>query len=358
MLSSPILKGLNSYLASLDATAAVYDSSFKLAAAVNMDFFEQLDISAVKENPPSKGEKFYSLDVNGEKLILAVTPLFKSKRIVTAYTFVVRDEYQLYKQICVGASNDYFIALLDRMQDGLRKCCELNETALNQSGGKKLAAVLEEQRNAIDELRSEIFETRLAAFPSSEVNSRINCNVSALLSALCSDTAECLQDIKRKVSAEIDEKSYYSNIDFNLFTVAFTNLIRYHLQCSPLKSTVSIKSELNSDNFLEIMIKTKSDAKRIESGTDAVLAKYFRDFANRIIRSNFDGEYDHKQEGNMTVSIVRLYVSKKNRGSLLTGKNSAYLSDDYKPMRSSLARVINSEKDEMKTRRSSKKTEQ
>lgn len=357
MLSAPILKGLSAYLSSLDAVSAIYDENFNLVSTESKDFFEKLDIEAVRSPPPIKEETFYTVEADGEKMILSVTPIFKSKRIVTAYTFVVRTDYQLYKQTCAGTMPDYAALFLDRIKKGICDCSELNELAREGNGSKKILSLLEAQQDVIDKLYSELSETRYSAFPSKSVNSRLNCNISALLETLCSDTAESLKEVKRKVNADIDTRNYYSKIDFNLFTAAFSNLLRYHIRYSPLKSPINIKSAVNSENLFELTVKTKVDDKKFETREDTMLAQYFRDFAYKIICYDFGGEFETDIDGDSIVSIVRLPVAKKNRGSLLTDKNSAYLGSDYKPMRTNLAQIIEDETAALKSQRSSKKSD-
>lgn len=356
MLSSPILKGLTSFLSSLDAISAVYDVDFNLASTDSEEFFKDLDISAVISNPPVKDETTYTVTVNGEKIILSVTPIFKSKRIITAYIFIARTDYQLYKQICAGSMPDYFTMLLNKVKAEIVRCSEMNEIAQNTNASKKLTSILEEQKQVLNELYSELNRTRCSVFSDAEINSRINCNVSALLNVLCDDVSECLKDAKRKVNFDIDTRNYYSKIDFNLFTAAFSNILMYHLCCSPLKSTVSIKSEVNAEKLLELTVKTKADNKRNEAAEENTRAKYFRDLAYKIICYDFGGECEISNDGDTVITIIKLPVSKKNRGSLLTSKNSAYLGSNYKPMYECLSYVIKSESAALKKQRGSKKS--
>lgn len=357
MLSSPILKGLTSFLSSLDALSAVYDADLNLVSTDSEEFFQTLDISAVTSDPPVRGETAYSIEADGEKMILTVTPIFKSKRIITAYIFVARTDYQLYKQLCAGSMPDYFTMLLDHIKEELAACSELNEIAQNTSGTKKVTSLLEDQKQTLNELYSRLSRTRNAVFSDAEVNSRLNCNVSALLSALCEDAAECLKEVKRKVSFDIDARNYYSKIDYNLFTSAFSNILMYHLLCSPLKSTVSIKTVVNSEKLLELTVKTKADKKKAETDDEAIRARYFRDLAHKIICYDFGGECEISNDGGSVISVIGLPIQKKNRGLYLTSKNSAYLGDDYKPMYEHLSYVIKSETAALKKQRSSKKSD-
>lgn len=357
MLSSPILKGLTSFLSSLDAISAVYDVDFNLASTDSEDFFNELDISAVKSNPPTRGETTYTVTVNGEKMILSVTPIFKSKRIITAYIFIVRTDYQLYKQICAGSMPEYFTMLMNKIREEIADCHRMNEIAQNTSASKKLVSLLEEQKRVLKDLYSELDRTRCDIFPDSKSGGRINCNVSVLLNNLCVDASECLKDVKRKANLDIDTRNSYSNIvDFNLFTSAFSNILMYHLHYSPLKSTVSIKSAVNADRLLELTIKTKNDSKTGESAQDAARAKYFRDLAYKIICYNFGGECEINNVGDTVITIIKLPVSMKNRGPQLTSKNSPYLGSDYKPMHENLSYIIKSESSALKKQKDSKKS--
>ena len=227
----------------------------------------------------------------------------------------------------------------------------MNEMAQNTNASKKLTVLLEEQKRVLNELYSELNRTRCSIFSDTEINSRINCNVSALLNVLCDDTSECLKDVKRKVNFDIDTRNYYSKIDFNLFTSAFSNILMYHLCYSPLKSAVSIKSEVNAEKLLELTIKTKAD-KKVEPTEETTRAKYFRDLACKIICYDFGGECEINNDGGTFITVIKLPVSKKNRGSLLTSKNSAY----YKPMYECLSYIIRSESAALKKQRGSKKS--
>lgn len=357
MLSSPVLKGLTSFLSSLDAASAIYDADFNLASTDSEEFFKKLDLSAVISNPPTKEETAYTVTVDGEKIILSVTPVFKSKRIITAYILVARTDYQLYKQICAGSIPDYFTMLMNDIKKEIVRCSEMNEIAQSANTSKKLALLLEEQKSVLNKIYSELNRTRCSIFSDTELNSRINCNVSALLSVLCDDASECLKNVKRKISFDIDAKNYYSKIDYNLFAAAFSNILMYHMHYSPLKSTVSIKSSVNAEKLLELTVKTKADKKEIEPAEENTRVKFFRNLAHKIVCYDFGGECETKNEDGTVITIVRLPVSKKNRGLLLTSKNSAYLGSDYKPMPESLSYIIEAESAALKKQKGSKKSE-
>ena len=348
MLSTPILKGLTSFLSSLDAVSAVYDTDFNLVSTDSENFFNELDIGAVVSNPPQKGETAYTVTANGEKMTLSVTPVFKSKRIITAYIFVARSDYQMYKQLCAGSMPDYFSMLTDRIRESIAACSQMNDLIQNMSPSKKTSVLLQEQKNILNGLYAELDKTRSSIFSSAKVNDRINCNVSALLSSLCNDTLDCLKDTKRKVNIDIDTKNCYCNIDHDLFTSAFSNALTYHLLCSPLKSTVNISSTVNNEKYLELTIKTKA------AENNAADAKFFRDLAHKIICYDFGGEYEIDNSGNYVVTMIKLPVSMKNRGQKLSGKNAPYLDESYKPIYGNISHVINIEAAELKKQKGSK----
>lgn len=359
MLSAPILKGLTSFLSSLDAISAVYDTDFNLVSTDSEDFFSDLDVSTIASDPPQRGETAYTVMVNGEKMILSVTPVFKSKRIIAAYIFVARSDYQLYKQMCAGSIPDYFSIIMDRIREDIAACSQMNDLLQNTGSPKKNAALLQEQNRILKGLYADLGKTRSSIFSTAKVDDRINCNVSALLNCLCNDTLDCLKDVKRKVNIDIDTRNCYCNIDHELFTAAFSNALMYHLQCSPLKSAVNIKStiyaESYAENYFELTVKTKALPEEDETTeNDAASAKYCRDLAHKIICYDFGGEYEIDNSDGYVTTMIKLPVLKKNRGKQLNSNNSPYLGADYKPMYGNLSHMITVESAELKKQKGSK----
>ncbi len=356
MLSAPTLKGLISYLSSLDGIAAVYDENFNLADSTDKEFFKKLNLDEIKADPPTRLESYYKIEVDGERYVLSVTPIFKSKRVITAYSLVARNDYQIFKQAAVGMMPEYFSLILDDIKKNLSECTDLNDLAVKEVSAKRSASLLSAQKQMIRNLCSKVDDTTYSIFAHSQVNSRVNCNVTALISALCSDTSECLKGVKRKVSLELEEKNLYAKIDYNLFATAFANIIKYHLNNSPLKSAISITSIISEEGNFVLTVKTKASGKKTinENITES---KYFRDLAHKLICYDCKGECEFSVSGGYVCTVVTVPVSKKNRGSLLTGKNSAYLDEDYKPMKAILEDNIKWESDELKEIKALKKSE-
>lgn len=351
MIPSPIMRGLTSYFSSIDAKTAIYSDSFELISSPCMDYFKNLDISAIVADPPVKDEKIYSVKAGDEKAVISVTPVFKSKRIVAAYAFVVRSDYYIYKMMNAGIIADYTNYTLEKHRDHITDVIQNNKIIIEcikkGESTEETLDLLEKQNDILIDVYSELNRTRYSAFADSGYK-RVNCNVTALLSALCSEAELCFREVKREVIIDIEQRNYYAKIDFNLLTIAISNLLHFHLYTSPLKSKIHISTLCDEESCIEITLRSKLDKTGYEELQDKASALFLRDLAHKIICYDCNGEYKLNQNDKELESKIMIPVSKKNRGSLLTSKNSAYLGMDFKPLHSSLSGIIASEMQKLK----------
>ncbi len=88
----------------------------------------------------------------------------------------------------------------------------------------------------------------------------------------------------------------------------------------------------------------KSKSKKDELDMSVIkYAAFSRNFAEKIIRTDCYGIFKCHDDGKTTSTEFELPVFLKNRGSMLTSRNSVYLDPEYKPVRSLLKKIMESE---------------
>ena len=336
MVTASVLKGVTTYLSSLNAKSAVYSDDLTLEWTNCEEFFKALDTNIIRAALPIKSEQPVSVVVGRVKYAMNVVPLYRSKRLVCGYVCVLRDSYEIHKMISSSAMADYNELFLKETQEratriiGASKVME--KLVPRGENGEKLLELIKEQHVQAERIFTEASGNSTAlALRGEDDELYVNCNISALVSGLCTEASQCLVKTKRRLIKNIDGRSYYAKIDYKTFAIAFMSAFRSHLYISPLKSDIEISSRFEEgDCFITVKSDILPDdmidyAQEIKSQQD-------RELARRIIMSECDGSLTFTAEGGKAVTEMRVSVIKKNRGQLLNNSNSEYLAGGYRPV--------------------------
>ena len=338
-----VLKGLTSYLSSLDGISAVYDKNFKLQWTNCEEFFNELDISEIKADKPNK-ETHYKTAYRKETALLTVVPLIKGVHTFDGCTVTVKTTYQVFKMISNTSAADHVNLCLAESQAMLEELDMINKklSEKNLDSEKPENADLADSRDRImSAIETDIDNCFKTLFPEKE-ETNTNCNVSRLLLSVCEDTKECLKGISRKVSANVTDVKCYRLIDHKLLSAGVANLLKCHLKLSPLKSPVSVQVICEKDRFLKTIIKTKSRRKDL-TDSDILACEFSRNLAEKIIRDDCGGKFSFVDNEKSIISEFKLPVTLKRKGPDLNAKNAPYIIDGYKPVRDMLKKVMETE---------------
>lgn len=331
-IKSPTLRNTVELLKSTDGLTALYDAELNLYWASDTDFFSDFDMTEIKKELPITKETHFSVTVNGEKCVLTVTPAHKSVRTVADYSFVIRNNYQIYKMLRFSGNMDFLEKNIESCSEKIEKIKELNTKIKAASKDKKassaaaLSSLIAEQSRSIGEVSSELNNQRQYTVKEYD---KSNANMTDFIGVLCNEIKEVYKGINRKISTQISERNFYYSIDIELYASAFLQILRFHTCTSPLKSTISITGDYHDGKGYGITIKTKANPDIGREEYD--LYNSYREIAKKIILYDFNGYFstDDSDKGNVTVAVIP--TLRKNRGSLLTLRNAPYFKDDFKP---------------------------
>lgn len=340
MISAPNLKSLTYYLSSADGISAIYDENFELQWTNCGEFFSELDILKIQAEAPTE-ETHYRVNYFGENALMTVTPLYRSVRTVSAYTVTVRSSYQVFKMVSCTSAADHFTMLLEEYGQKTAEMIELNQKLSLLVKNGKAGELISSQNRILGSINTDMADYSMAIFPKDRPVT-LNCNIASLLSAVCKDAEVCLKDIKRKLTSDLEDRPCYLKIDHNLLSSAIAALLNYHLSISPLKSGISIRTSCAGDKLFRVVIKSKSDREGL-SERDIMFCSFRRNLAEKIIRKDCGGTFSFTDDGKTAVSEFSLSVFLKNRGSMLTAKNSTYLNPNHKPVRHLLKKTMEAE---------------
>lgn len=336
-VSTSVLKGVTTYLSALNASSAVYSDDLKLLWTSEDGFFKTVDTKFISDALPIKEERHLSLTVDNERFAVGVTPLYRSKRLVSGYVCVMRDSNDIYMMANSSAVADYARMFLEDIQQKANRIISI---------GKLLDGLIPEgeSRERIHELIRDQYVQSMRICTEAAANSAIipshkgeddrptvNCHVSALISVLCNETSQCLVKTKRKLVKDIDMNNYYARVDYRVLAVAFMSMFRSHLYISPLKSDIQVSTRFEDGVYLITVASGLIPEKDIDS-VQRGKSRQDRGLARKIVTTDCGGSLTFTEKKNTAVSEMKLPVIKKNRGASITGTNSGYLSGQYKPV--------------------------
>ena len=341
MISAPVFKSIKSLLSNVDGVSAVYDEHFVLQWS-NSDFFKKFDISEIKSKP-LLCETHFKVLYKGESAVLTVTPIYRSKRVVDAYTFSVRNVYQIYKMLCCSAASDYYPIVFEDYMQQANSLIDMNNDLMENDQIDKDTDIINFQNRMLSTMKNDMESLSKSLFVKKEPIT-VNCNVSLLMSVICKDAAYCLNDIKRSLNGKLDDRNYYTKINFDLFALAVGNILNCHLALSPLRSAMTVNTCCEKEKYFHVVIKSKSKPKKDKTDLyKEMYAAFKRDLAEKTIKCDCNGIFKYSDDDKSVVTEFKLPVFLKNRGSMLTSRNSAYLNPSYRPVRAMLKKIMESE---------------
>lgn len=334
MVTASVLKGVITYLSSLNASSAVYNDDLTLVWTNCDEIFKKLDTKVISDAFPIKTEQPVPVTVDRTKYVMNVVPLYRSKRLVCGYVCVLRDSCEVYRMVNSSAVSDYNELFLRETQEkatrivGISKVME--ELISDGKNIEKLSQLVKEQYTQALRLFTEASGNSAVFSAKSESDGiSVNCNVSALIAGLCAEANQCLVKTKRKLIKELDTRNYYARVDYKTFSVAFMSTLRSHMYISPLKSNIHVTSRFEDGDYL---ITVKTDMLSSISFLQEIKSQQDRELARRIVVFDCGGNLTFTEDNGTAVSEMRIPVIKKNRGPSLHSSNSDYLTGNYKPV--------------------------
>lgn len=336
MVSSSVLRGVTTYLSSLNAKSAVYNDDLTLIWTNCDEFFKAFDTTVITKAQPIRSEKPVPVVVDKVKYVMNIVPLYRSKRLVCGYVCVLRDSYEVYQMVNNSAVSDHIEMFLQEAQEKTTRIIGISKVmeglVPDNENKERLEQLIREQSMHAMRLFTEASSTSAITSAGAEANAPgVNCNVSALISGLCAEANQCLVKTKRKLIKDIDIRSYYAKIDYKLLALAFMSMFRSHLYISPLKSNIEVSSRFEEGDYF-ITVKSELLPEEEMDLHQEQKAMQDREMARKVIASDCDGSLTFTADKNTAVTEVKLPVVKKNRGPSLNNVNSEYLVGSYKPV--------------------------
>lgn len=340
MISAPNLKFLKSYLSGAEGISAIYDENLVLQWSDCDDFFEKIDISDILSKEIFI-ETHFTVPYGDSSATLTVTPIFKSKRIIDAYAVTVKNAYQIYKMLDCSPIRQHAVMGFEEILLQAEQLLKMNKVLSDIAEGQREIDILNSQNRILSSIKTDMDSLSKAVFAETK-DITVNCNISYLFNAICREAEIYLKDIKRKLTADLDTKCYYIKINYELFSVAIANIFNYHLKLSPLKSTIQAFSACAEEKLFKIVIKSKYDAAEL-SEQDMIRCDFRRSLAEKIIKMYCMSDFKCTNDKKTLVTELSMPIYLKNRGSMLSVNNSAYLDPNYKPMRDLMKKTVESE---------------
>ena len=337
MVTASVLKGVTTYLSSLNARSAVYSEDLKLIWTSEDDFFKTVDTKFISDAMPIKEERHLSLETDNERYTVSVTPLYRSKRLVSGYVCVMRDSTEIYMMADSSAVSDYIRIFLQDIQDKANRIISaskvMEELVPEGENGEKLHELIRNQYTQSLRIFTEASSSGavLSHRESGDEASPVNCHVSALISGLCSEAGQCLVKTKRKLIKDIDMRNCYAKTDYRLLAMAFMCVLRTHLYISPLKSNIQVTTRFDDLTYViavtsELLPEGEIDP--LQQGK----SRHDWELAKKIAVSDCGGALTFTVNKNTATSELKLPVIRKNRGASLNNANSEYLTGNYRPV--------------------------
>lgn len=324
-------------LNAFDGKTALYDEEMNLICTDYPEFYDNFSLKEACGNSPFKKETHIAVTDGGEKVTLTVIPIYKGKRTVSSYLCVLKENFGIYKMMSSSPISDYVNIYLKKHKKKLEELDDLNRDITRALEGlpkdDPVKMFLARQKRAISSIIEENGYFYKTCFPEVE-DSDINCNLSILLEAICQDAEISLKTLKRKITYPSDNNKYYISKEYKSLAAAFLHLIRYHLMLSPLKTGINISTEYEDMSYnrgyfcVTISTKLKPAEEIGELLTDA---NSYRDLAKNVVLFNYEGDISFTTTKTKLTSTVKIPAVKKNRGPILSSKNSPYMADGYRP---------------------------
>lgn len=328
----------------LNARCALYDDEMKPLWNSCGEFFDNFDLSIVTQRFPIKKETHIIVDDGGTQSVLSVVPVYRSKRLVTGYALVLRDSYDVLGLVNHTSLSEFMVQLLREGQESLGHIISVNKTIASVLSSSKAHSAEVQLLDCQYEDALALYNSMCHTMAYTELKTdgpvTINSNISALLGTICAETSQILSKTKRKLIKKIDTKNYYAKIRYQNFIIAFMSLMRSQLIMSPEGGDISVSSRCTG-NVYSITLKTDIDQSL--SDDVALKSRYERELARKIIVSDCGGEITFTVDEQSVVTLIKLPIIRKNRGTTLNLENAEYLTGEYQPIRTFLYDIIQKE---------------
>lgn len=347
-ISSSVLRGVTTYLSSLNAHSAVYSDALELLWASDEEFFQAIDTKFISDILPIKTEQHVSIVVDKIKYAVSITPLYRSKRLVCGYVCVLRDSNEIYVMANSSAVADYTRLFLQDIQEKANRILSISKVmeglVPENENKEKLAKLIRDQYVQSLRIYTEASGTSTIVLQKQGENASppINCHVPALIAGLCAEASQCLVKTKRKLMKDIDMRNYYARIDYRTFAVAFMSIFRSHMYISPLKSSIQVVTRFEDGNYMITITSELLPEEKILFQQE-LKSRQDIELARKIVTSDCGGTLAFTTDKNTAVSEMRVPVIKKNRGAALNNSNSGYLTGSYKPVHPYLDEITEKE---------------
>lgn len=323
-------KPIIGYLTALKNSSAIYGKNFELIWTNDSEFFDGLNIDFVKSNSPIREETLFSVTAHGEKQALSVSPITKGKYSASGYVFILKNSYQIYKMAEKTEMPEFINKIGSHYRENTEKLKELNEKAKADILLKKSPAQAErsisDQGRYISVLANELEIGKLIFIEKKE---ETNCNITTLLNILCNQLSEYYKCIQRKITLQIEDKSYFNTFDYNILSLGILQIVKYHTCTSPLRSSINISSGFFDKGMYAVTVKSKKCGESEEA--DDGLSGYYRSLAKKIFLFDFKGEFSAEDTDKHNITTAKFPIFKKNRGAMVALNTAGYLSEDFKP---------------------------
>ena len=340
MISDATLRSIRHYLSGQKGVTAIVDSGMNIMWESSEGFFEDIDLSGVKKLLPIHREQVISVTKDGKKLALDISPIFRSKKLVGAYTLKALDEDDVMDSVVSTGFNDLLRQNYEMMQYELSNAINLNELALrNGKSSKKKEAFLTRQSFGIQ--RMLLCNTNLLALASDNGN----CNCTS-----CIDIYRILSDIVAETEPELNgrgwsivfsgaDEGFYSEIYERSFVLSVMNLIHACLIYAPQKSRIDISLSYSAGG-IKITIESPLDEKPLDvRRAEQAKACFF--VAKRLLDADCGGTADYEErDGGVCFCIMLKKAGENAEPVFLSEAYKDYITGKFKPVHLFVSEII------------------
>lgn len=335
MISKNFLNCVISFLSRLERRSAIIDSD---GSFIWSNDSESLQNDSVKEKInnliPTETEKALILHIDGRPSMFALTPYFRSKKIIGCYLLIKTSEAssRLDEEF-----NNTLTNTLSCMKSEISNIISINAL---MSVPLKNGVVDNEQMLSYLDRQSAFTDRALMIYTNAKIFSDICLDkeyppqvlkLTSLVGDVCDEIKKSLESVPRKVNVYLTDEAAMARINSRLFTLAFVNAFHNAMLYSPKNSEIDIKVKVE-DNFCWVSIEN-------ETGSFDECATYFdrvgmgRKIMKRIIEANYKGQcvFEDGDEKSVTVFKIPL-VSEEKAESKFSSSTTSYLSERFKPV--------------------------
>jgi len=343
---------LKNYLESSGSKGAIYDESMTLLWTNFHEFFDNFDIAEINTKTPLISESSISVDIEGVRAVMNITPVRKSPRVISNYVCVVRQAYDIYKLMNKTIISDFSNIIMKKYNERLERLADFNRAISDEitqpEGSNKLDWLVQSQEKLITSMRNESRFYMDTCFKE-VLETGVPCNISFLLTLVCICAADKLKELKRKVNFSVPDKNLYISADVGPLILGFLHLLRAHVMLSPLKGSVSVNaSVIEGTRLFSVSIKTSLISPEKISNDYLTAARIYRELAKKTIVYNYGGTFECNDSKKSMQTVFKITVSKKNRGPMLNVRSPMYDCGEKSAVVAYLLDIIYQEKNEGK----------